>query len=100
MSRSINSSKSPSRTPLGKPSPFQPTGEGGLIVYVKEKLPLDEAKMNASLPAFANYVRLSRQNEAFNDWFRREAEKGLRDTPLARPQAPPAMGSGPNAKKS
>jgi hypothetical protein len=61
---------------------------------------LDEAKMNTSLPAFANYVRQSRQNEAFNDWFRREAEKGLRDTPLARQQPPPSMGPGPNAKKS
>ena len=87
-------------TPLAKPSPFQPTTDGGLIVYVKTKLPLDEAKMNATLPAFVNYVRQSRQNEAFNDWFRREAEKGLRDTPLARQQPPPSMGPGPNAKKS
>jgi hypothetical protein len=87
-------------TPLGTPSPFQPTSDGGLIVYVKEKLPLDEAKMNATLPAFANYVRQNRQNEAFNDWFRKEAEKGLRETPLARPPAPPSMGSAPNAKKS
>ena len=87
-------------TPLGKVSPFQMTTEGGVIVYVKSKLPLDEAKMNATLPAFANYVRQSRQNEAFNDWFRKEAEKGLRDTPLARPQTPPAMSSSPKAKKS
>ena len=67
---------------------------------MKEKLPLDEAKMNATLPAFANYVRQNRQNEAFNDWFRKEAEKGLRETPLARPPAPASMGSAPNAKKS
>ncbi|MGD0262640.1 MAG: peptidylprolyl isomerase [Verrucomicrobiota bacterium] len=87
-------------TPLGKPSPFQPTADGGLIVYVKAKLPLDEAKMNASLPAFSNAVRQSRQNEAFNDWFRREAERGLRDTPLARHEATPSMGPGPNPKKS
>ena len=86
-------------TPPGKASPFQMTTEGGLIVYVKAKLPLDEAKMNSTLPAFANAVRQSRQNEAFNDWFRKEAEKGLRDTPLARQQPPPAMGSGPKAAK-
>ena len=66
---------------------------------MKSKLPLDEAKMNATLPAFANAVRNSRQNEAFNDWFRREAERGLRDTPLAKPQATPAMSSRPKAKK-
>jgi hypothetical protein len=86
--------------PLGKFSPFQMTADGGVIVYVKSRLPLDEAKMNASLPAFANYVRQSRQNEAFNDWFRKEAEKGLRDTPLIRPQTPPALSSSPKAKKS
>jgi len=86
--------------PLGKVSPFQMTTEGGVIVYVNSKLPLDEANMNASLPAFANSVRQSRQNEAFNDWFRREAEKGLRDTPLARPETPPALSPSPKAKKS
>jgi hypothetical protein len=87
-------------TRVGQASSFQPTGDGGLVVYVKSKLPLDDSKMNASLPAFANYVRQSRLNEAFNDWFRKEAEKGLRDTPLARPQTPPDMSSSPKAKKS
>jgi hypothetical protein len=57
--------------------------------------------MNASLPAFANAVRANRQNEAFNDWFRKEAEKGLRDTPLTRQQTPPpTMSPGPKARKS
>ena len=74
-------------TPVGKASPFQMTTEGGVIVYVKSKLPLDEAKMSATLPTFANYVRQNRQNEAFNAWFRKEAEKGLRDTPLARQES-------------
>ena len=70
--------------PPGQASPFQMTTEGGVVVYVKAKLPLDEKAMTTTLPAFANYVRQSRQNEAFNEWFRKEAEKGLRDTPLAR----------------
>jgi hypothetical protein len=87
-------------TPLRRPSPFQPTADGGLIVYVKEKLPLDEVKMNSTLPAFANYVRQNRQSEAFNHWFQKEAEKGLRDTPLARPPVSPSMGSASKVKKS
>jgi hypothetical protein len=86
-------------TAPGKVSPFQMTTEGGVVVCVKSKLPLDETKMNASLPAFTRAVRQSRQNEAFNDWFRREAEKGLRDTPLAKAQTPPAPGSSLPAKK-
>jgi len=76
------------------------TPNGGVIVHVKSKLPLDESKIAASMPAFLNAVRQNRQNEAFNDWFRREAEKGLRDTPLARQQVPPAMNQAPSEKKS
>ena len=87
-------------TPVGKVSPFQMTAGGGVIVYVKSKLPLDEAKMNATLPAYSNYVRQNRQNDAFNAWFRKEAEKGLRDTPLARQEATPAMKPTPKANKS
>ena len=86
-------------TTVGKVSPFQMTTAGGVIVYVKSKLPLDEAKMITALPTFANYVRQNRQNEAFNSWFRKEAEKGLRDTPLARQEASPAMKAAPKAKK-
>jgi hypothetical protein len=87
-------------TPVGKPSPFQMTAAGGVVVYLKAKLPLDEATMNANMTAFANAVRQSRQNEVFNEWFNQEARKGLRDTPLAKPQTPPSMGSSPKAKKS
>jgi hypothetical protein len=78
----------------GQVSPFQPTAEGGIILYVEKKLPIDEKKMQTELPEFVNSVRQTRQNEAFNDWFRKELEKGMRDTPLARPQ-PPAMNAGP-----
>jgi hypothetical protein len=87
-------------TPPGKVSNFQMTSEGGLIVYVKGKLPLDEAKMNANLPAFANAVRQSRQNEAFNAWFRREGEKALYNTPLNRQQQQPPPTPTPTTKKS
>jgi len=76
-------------TQPGKTSAFHDTNEGGIIVYVKSKLPLDEAKMKTELPSFIAYVRQSRSREAFDAWFRKEAEKGLRDTPLARPQQPP-----------
>lgn len=86
-------------TPPGQVSNFQMTPEGGVIVHVKSKLPLDEAKITAGLPAFLSAVRLNRQNEAFNDWFRREAEKGLRDTPLAQQQPPPDLRQTPKAAK-
>jgi len=81
-------------TPLGQSSGFIPTSEGGFLVFVRERLPLELARMTAALPAFMNSVRQARQNEAFNDWFRKEAGKGLRDTPIFR-QPPPQMTGAP-----
>jgi len=88
-------------TPVSKASPFQPTIEGGLILFVKSKLPLDQSRMVAELPAFMNRVRANRENDAFNEWFRKEAERGLRDTPaLKQQQPPPVLNSGSAQKKS
>jgi hypothetical protein len=72
----------------GKASPFHETNEGGIILYVKAKLPVDEAKMKSELPAFTSYVRQSRSREAFDAWFRKEAEKGLRNIPYFQRQQP------------
>jgi peptidyl-prolyl cis-trans isomerase D len=83
-------------TPPGKVSNFGPTPNGGTLLYVKAKIPVDPAKLKADLPEFVNYVRQTRQTEAFNEWFRRQAERGLRDTPLAQPKPAPAMNSGPS----
>jgi hypothetical protein len=74
----------------GKASGFHETNEGGIIVYVKAKLPLDEAKMKSELPAFTSYVRQSRSREAFDAWFRKEAERGLRDIPYFQQRQQPS----------
>jgi hypothetical protein len=66
--------------------------EGGLVLYVKEKLPLDESKAQTEIPTFVTNLRRARQQEAFEDWFRKEAEKALRQTPAGQ-QKPPSMGS-------
>ena len=81
-------------TAPGKVSGFRATSEGGIILYVKSLLPIDETKMKSELPSFAAYVRQSRQREAFEAWFRKEADRGLRDTPLFQPTQPrPTMSS-------
>jgi hypothetical protein len=83
-------------TPVGKASGFLPTREGGVILAVTGKVPLSDAKMQTDLPAFIRMESQRRQEEAFNMWFRQEAQKGLRDTPLARPQQqPPNMTPSP-----
>jgi hypothetical protein len=74
----------------GKASGFHETNEGGLILYVKAKLPLDEAKMKSELPGYIGYLRQGRSREAFDAWFRKEAEKGLRDIPLFQRREAPA----------
>ena len=80
-------------TPPGHSSGFVPTRDGGFVVFVREQLPLELAKMTADLPVFMDSVRQARQNEAFNDWFRKEAEKGLRDTPIFQRQQPQMTGA-------
>jgi peptidyl-prolyl cis-trans isomerase D len=87
-------------TQPGKVSPFQITADGGVILHVKSKLPLDQAKMNATLPAFINYVRQNRQTEAFNEWFSKQAQAGLQNTPVAKPRPAPTLTPGSKTKKS
>jgi hypothetical protein len=70
---------------------------GAMVLYVESKLPVDVAKMQEEMPRFMDAVRQKRQQEAFDDWFRKEAQKGLVDTPIFR-QPPPEMGSTSKAK--
>jgi hypothetical protein len=85
-------------TAPGKVSQFDPTSDGGLILFVQAKLPIDPAKMDSEMPRFLSSLRSTRQSEAFNDWLNREAQKGLRDTPVGRPKPAPSMGSSGTAK--
>jgi hypothetical protein len=55
------------------------------------KIPVDESKFAADMTTFKNYVRQSRQGEAFNQWFSKEAAQGLRDTPIARAKPAPDL---------
>jgi peptidyl-prolyl cis-trans isomerase D len=73
-------------TSPGQVSNFKPTSDGGFLVFVQAKLPLDEVRMKADLPDFARKVRDTRRGEAFNEWFRREAEKGFKDVPYFHQQ--------------
>lgn len=79
-------------TQPGKAGPPLPTSEGFLVLYVKAKLPLDQAQMEKDLPNFIASVRRNREFEAFNDWFRQQAERDLRNTPVFQ-QRPPALGA-------
>jgi len=66
----------------GKMSGFQPTGDGGFVLFVQQLLPVDATKKKMELPQFTAQVRRGRQNEAFNRWLQSEANRELRSTPF------------------
>jgi hypothetical protein len=69
-------------TPVGKVSELQRTSDGGMVLHVKAQLPVDTTKMTSELASFTTQLRQNRQSEAFNEWFRKEVDRGLRDVPL------------------
>ncbi|HEX5218001.1 MAG TPA: SurA N-terminal domain-containing protein [Verrucomicrobiae bacterium] len=77
----------------GHMSQLQPSFDGAYAVFVQEKLPLDEAKLAANLPTYERSVRQTRRAEAFNDWFRNEAEKAFREVPYFQRPSPAPPGS-------
>jgi hypothetical protein len=76
------------RTPVGSASSFVPTRDGGFVAYVRQRLPIDQAKMKAELPEYSKNLRQRRESEAFEIWFTREASTALRDIPALRRQLP------------
>jgi hypothetical protein len=74
-------------TPPGHVSGFEPTDDGGFIVYVQSQLPVDQAVMNSEMPQYIASLRRARENEAFNEWLGLEANRELQDTPLFRREA-------------
>lgn len=76
-------------TPVGKTSDFETTGDGGFIVYIQSRLPVDQAKMNSDLPQYLAEFRRERSAEAFNQWANLEGNRQLRNTPVFRQQFAP-----------
>ncbi|MGH7951791.1 MAG: SurA N-terminal domain-containing protein [Limisphaerales bacterium] len=71
-------------TPIGRASEFEPTSDGGFIVFVQSQLPVDQSALAADLPEFTARLRRSLESEAFNEWLQVEANRELRDTPLSQ----------------
>ncbi len=68
-------------TPIGKTSDFETTSDGGFVVYVQSRLPIDQTKMNSDLPQYAAAFRRERQNEVFVQWVNQEVGHQLRSLP-------------------
>lgn len=80
-------------TPVGKASGFEWTAQGGFILFVKTKLPVDPARMKEELPSFAQSVRQQWQNEAFNEWLGVQFSRSVRSVLLERKEPPPNLSS-------
>ena len=74
-------------TPVGKTSNFEATSDGGFVIYVQSRLPIDQATMNSDLPQYTAALRRERQNEAFVQWENMEVSRQLRSLPAFREQA-------------
>jgi len=70
-------------TAPGHLASFVATTDGGFVLFVQSLLPVDQQKKTVELPQFTAQVRRGRENEAFNRWLQAEANRELRNTPLA-----------------
>jgi hypothetical protein len=61
----------------GQASKFTPTDDGGYVLYVKQRLAVDEPKLREELPAYLTKMREQRQVAAFEQWFGREMQLHL-----------------------
>jgi hypothetical protein len=75
--------------PTGRISPFVPTADGGMVIYVKQRLPVDTSKMQEQLPMYLARLREQRQVAAFQQWLERENQMHAN---LPRPDKTPAAG--------
>jgi hypothetical protein len=73
--------------PTGQSSRYIPITDGGLVAYVKERLPVDEARMAQELPYYLTRMREQRQTAAFTIWLNHQYQ--LRWTPPASNQGSP-----------
>ena len=74
-------------TPAGYASPFVETEDGGFVVFVQSRQPVDVATMNADLPQFTARLRSARESEVFNQWIQTEANRQFRNIPAFQKQA-------------
>jgi hypothetical protein len=59
----------------GEISQFLPNRDGGYVLYMKSRSPVEPATTKEKLPEFAENLREYRQNQAFDMWFRKVAEE-------------------------
>jgi len=62
----------------GKHSMYIPMREGGMVLFLRGRQPVDVSKVAAELPGFLNELRSERMGAAFSDWYQRECQEQLK----------------------
>ena len=63
--------------PTGEFSRFVPMPDGGFVVYVQNRLPVDPATLRQQLPSYLAKMREQRQFVAFQEWLGRQMQMRL-----------------------
>jgi hypothetical protein len=63
--------------PTEQSSRYIPTTDGGLVAYVKARLPVDEERMRQEMPYYLARMREQRQIAAFQEWLSRQIQLRL-----------------------
>jgi hypothetical protein len=69
-------------TAIGHAGNFVETSDGGFVLFVQSQLPVDPSAMSADLPQFTANLRLSRENEAFNEWLNGQVREEYGGLPI------------------
>lgn len=72
----------------GTAGPYLQTANGGFVIFLRAKLPVDEARMRAEMPAFLASLRQYQQNEAFSRWVQQQQAQARMTMPLLETKSP------------
>ncbi|MEP6663371.1 MAG: hypothetical protein ABJC04_06865, partial [Verrucomicrobiota bacterium] len=62
----------------GRASSFVGLPDGGYVLYLKSKLPVDESKMKTEFPEFITRQREQRMYAAFSEWFQKLVQDSIK----------------------
>ena len=73
----------------GSAAPFLQMPDGGFVLFLRAKLPVDENRMRAEMPQFVAALRHYQQNEAFSRWLQQQQTDARMTMPLLQTQSKP-----------
>ena len=79
----------------GEMTEFRPSFDGGYVIYLKDRRPVTDEQLKNELPEFVSRLRRMRQNEALDQWFRKQVDQAKVVVPSPEVTPPGAAGAPP-----